>query len=150
MKKFLFFDAPLSDAASSLVLLLLRLFIGTLMLLHGWAKIENFEQLSATFPDPIGFGSRFALLLSILAEVGCSLMIIFGIFTRLATLPLIVNMLVAAFVAHGSDPFQAKEPAVLYLGIYVLLFFLGSGRIAVSHALMNRLARGTRRDSIYS
>ena len=32
-------------------LLFLRLFIGGMMLSHGWAKLASFSTLSATFPD---------------------------------------------------------------------------------------------------
>ena len=38
-------------------LLFLRLFIGGMMLSHGWAKLASFSTLSATFPDPLGVGS---------------------------------------------------------------------------------------------
>ena len=53
-------------------LLFLRLFIGGMMLSHGWTKLATFSVLSATFPDPLGVGSTLSLLLILFAEVGCS------------------------------------------------------------------------------
>ena len=44
-------------------LLFLRLFIGGMILSHGWTKLATFSVLSATFPDPLGVGSTLSLLL---------------------------------------------------------------------------------------
>ena len=76
-------------------LLFLRLFIGGMMLSHGWAKLASFSTLSATFTDPLGVGSTLSLLLILFAEVGCSCLLIFGLMTRLAALPLMFGMLMA-------------------------------------------------------
>ena len=100
-------------------LLFLRLFIGGMMLSHGWAKLASFSTLSATFPDPLGVGSTLSLLLILFAEVGCSCLLIFGLMTRLAALPLMFGMLMAFFVIHGADPFAVRELPLLYLGVYV-------------------------------
>ena len=100
-------------------LLFLRLFIGGMMLSHGWTKLATFSVLSATFPDPLGVGSTLSLLLILFAEVGCSCLLIFGLMTRLAALPLMFGMLMAFFVIHGADPFAVRELPLLYLGVYV-------------------------------
>ena len=102
-------------------LLFLRLFIGGMMLSHGWAKLASFSTLSATFPDPLGVGSTLSLLLILFAEVGCSCLLIFGLMTRLAALPLMFGMLMAFFVIHGADPFAVRELPLLYRGVFVFL-----------------------------
>ena len=89
-------------------LLFLRLFIGGMMLSHGWAKLASFSTLSATFPDPLGVGSTLSLLLILFAEVGCSCLLIFGLMTRLAALPLMFGMLMAFFVIHGAGLYIQK------------------------------------------
>ena len=53
----------LSSNSSDIALLLLRIFVGIMMLTHGVAKIENFSALKANFPDPVGLGAGFSLLL---------------------------------------------------------------------------------------
>ena len=60
----------LSSNGSDIALLLLRIFVGIMMLTHGVAKIENFSALKANFPDPVGLGAGFSLLLITCAEVG--------------------------------------------------------------------------------
>lgn len=119
-------------------LLLLRLIVGFFMLTHGWAKLSNFAEMSQQFPPMLGMSSQLGLSLIIFAEFFCSIALILGLFTRLATIPLIIGMGVAAFVAHGADPFSVKEMSLLYLGIYVTLLLTGSGKIALDTLIYNK------------
>lgn len=122
-----------------LSILILRVGVGAFMLFgHGWNKLMGFSKLSGVFPDPLGFGSPFSLALAVFAEVFCSLLILLGIGTRLATIPLIITMLVVAFMVHGSDPFAKKELALMYLMIYSSLLFSGSGKFSVQYMFMHR------------
>lgn len=73
------------DSLYNCGILLFRCIVGGFMLTHGWQKLQNFDMLSTVFPDPLGVGSTISLVLIILAEFGCSLLIIIGLFTRLAT-----------------------------------------------------------------
>ncbi len=114
-------------------LLLFRLTLGFFMLTHGWHKIENFQLMSAGFPDPIGIGSSASLTLIIFAEFGCSLLLIIGLFTRVATIPLIIGMIVAAFVIHAGNPFSKIELSSLYLSLYVVLAILGPGKYSLDN-----------------
>jgi putative oxidoreductase len=47
-------------------------------------------------------------------------------------------MLVAAFIAHGSDPFGKKELALLYLVIFIFLLFTGSGKYSVDYLISQK------------
>ena len=123
----------------SLGLLILRVLVGITMLTHGLAKLTSFSELSATFPDPIGLGSTLSLNLIIGAEVGCSLFVIVGAFTRLATIPLVFSMLVVIFVVHTNDPFQMRELPFLYLGIYILLFFTGAEKKSIDSIIYKKI-----------
>lgn len=121
-------------------LLLLRAMVAVFMLTHGLPK---FVKLMAggeiRFGDPIGLGPEFSLVLAVFAEVICSTFVLIGLATRLAVIPLSITMLVAAFIAHGPDPFAKKEMALLYFFIYITLLILGSGKYSVDYLLRNRL-----------
>ena len=123
----------------SLGLLFLRVLVGITMLTHGLAKLTSFSELSSTFPDPIGLGGTLSLVMIICAEVGCSIFLIVGAFTRLATIPLIFSMLVVILIVHGNDPFQVKELPLLYLGVYIFLFFTGAGKISLDSILLKKI-----------
>ncbi|MDR1006024.1 MAG: DoxX family protein [Bacteroidales bacterium] len=130
-----------NSKANDIGLLLFRIIIGAFMLTHGLSKLSMFEELKATFPDPLGVGSATSLVLILLAEVGCSLLVILGAFTRLAVLPLMFGMCIAAFIIHGSDPFATKESALFYLSMYVVLACVGGGKFSVDYLLRKKLER---------
>ena len=116
-----------------LSLLLLRLVFGGFMLInHGWGKfLRFFEEGPLRFGDPIGLCKELSLALTVFAEAGCGFLIAIGLFTRLATIPILFTMLVAAFVVHFADPFGDKEAALLFATAYVVILLLGPGRYSV-------------------
>jgi len=122
-------------------LLILRVAAGAFMMTHGLAKIQNFTELSQTFADPIGLGPKFSLILIIFAEFGCSILLILGLLTRLAAIPLVVGMIVAAFVAHSPFTFSQSEIPLLYLVIFVSFFFMGAGRFSVDYWIGKQLIK---------
>ena len=106
---------------------------------HGIAKWQNFETLSATFPDPLGVGSPASLALAIFGEVVCPLGFITGTLYRLALLPMIFTMCIAFFSVHSGDPFAVRELAMLYLAAFVLLWIAGPGRYAADSLIASKL-----------
>lgn len=133
----------------SMGLLILRLGFGALMLTHGWAKVEMLQAgKGGEFLDPFGIGGEAALGLAAAAEFGCVILVMLGLATRLAAVPVVVAMAVAAFVAHATDPWlmaegaklfqsgaakswSSKEPALLYLIPFLALIFTGPGWISI-------------------
>ena len=101
------------------------------MLTHGYPKFAGYAEKAAFFPDPLGLGTAFSLQLAIFSELICAGLLVLGILTRASLVPLIVTMLVAAFIVHGADPFQKKELALMYLGCYTTLFFTGPGEFTL-------------------
>lgn len=132
--KFLF-PSKANDTRTSLLLLAGRIIIGLLFMNHGIQKWNNFETLSTTFADPLGVGSSVSLGLAIFGELACSLAFIFGILYRLSMIPMIFTMMVAFFVIHGSDPFQEKELAFVYLVVFILMYIAGPGRFSIDNIL---------------
>lgn len=130
-----------NGVTKDIALLFFRLVIGVFMLTHGLQKLSNFEMLRMDFPDPIGIGATASLVLIILAEAGCSLLIISGAFTRLAVIPLMFGMIIATFVTHGADPFSTKELALFYLLMYGVLALLGPGKYSVDFLLRRWLQK---------
>lgn len=111
-------------------LLILRLVMGISLITHGWPKFQKVIQGDFQFADPVGLGPEISLVLSAFAEFICSLFVILGLGTRLATIPVIINMSVALLIVHASDDFGTKEKALLFLGGFLTLFFTGPGKFA--------------------
>lgn len=120
------------ETAKSLGLLLLRVGLGALMLGgHGWGKLAGFTELAQKFPDPLGVTPPVSLALAVFAEVACSVLIALGVYTRLAAVPLLVTMAVAAGMVHAGDPWADKEMAVLYGVGFLVLIVAGGGRFTL-------------------
>ncbi len=127
------------ETLNSIGLLTLRLSIGLFMLVaHGWTKLMGFSELAHTFPDPLGLGSRLSLVAAIAAEAGCSTLLILGLGSRIAAMPLAFTMIIALFVIHEADPWQKKELAAVYLAVYTTLLCTGGGRFSLDHLIWTR------------
>lgn len=116
---------------TSIGLLILRLGVGALMVTHGWGKLANFGEMATRFSDPLGLGSTVTLVLVVFAEFFCALLVMLGAVTRLAVIPLIINMSVIAFVVHADDPWQRQEFALLFLIPFLTLLFTGPGQFSI-------------------
>ena len=103
-----------------------------MLFLHGWPKLSGFADKMDSFPDPIGIGSMLSLALVVFSEFFCALLITLGLFTRAASIPLIITMAIAAFLIHGSDPIGKKELALVYLAMYLCVLFAGAGKYAIN------------------
>lgn len=121
---------------TDIALLIARVSLGILMLTHGLPKMSMLlSGEPVLFPAVLGLSSEMSLSLTVFAEVFCSLLLIAGLATRMAVIPLIITMLVAIYAVHGADPFANKEIAVLYLAGYLVLFFSGSGKYSFDFLL---------------
>lgn len=123
-----------SAGAFSAAMLLLRLGLGILMIHAGYQKLINFDKMLHTppgFMNFLGIGSTMSLALLVFAEFFCSMFLILGLFTRFAAIPLIIATCVMVFKAHNSEVFGDGQTAALYLTGYLVLLFVGPGRVSV-------------------
>lgn len=119
--------------------LILRLTLGGLMLLHGIAKINKpgtVDYIGNVLSD-VGFPSALAYGVYI-GEIIAPLMIILGVYSRIAGLIIVVNMIFAILLMHSGEIFSltkhggwAIELQAFYLLCGAAVMFLGSGRHAV-------------------
>jgi putative oxidoreductase len=120
-----------SAGAFNTAMLLLRIVAGGLMLKHGYDKMVHFEETASHMMNFMGIGSKATTALLIFAEFFCSLLVIIGLFTRLACIPLIIAMTVALVKAHNADFLGEGQMAALYLLCFTVLLFTGPGKVSV-------------------
>jgi putative oxidoreductase len=120
--------------STDLGLLILRLWLGgSLMILHGWSKLMDYQKLSGSFPDPLKVGHQMSLTLAVIGEVLCPILLILGLFTRFAALGSAVTMAVAFFLVHEmalKGP-RSGEMAFIYLAGFITILLAGPGRFAL-------------------
>lgn len=133
IRKFLF-PKPSEETLFSLFLLALRLFLGTLLMLHGVNKLIDYALLSDNFPDPIGVGSQISLILVIFAELFCAAAFLLGLLYRLALIPMIIAMAVAFFSFHHASLAEG-ELALLYLLLFIMLYISGPGKYSIDYLI---------------
>lgn len=118
--------------------LLLRLGLGGCILFHGVAKliggIDGISQLvtSHGLPAFLAYGVY-------VGEVVAPVLVILGFYSRIGSLLIAVNMLVAVGLVHVGDLFKladtggwAVELQALYLVTAVALALLGPGRYSIN------------------
>lgn len=131
-----FFRPTILTINANLGVLFLRVGIGLIMIAsHGYPKLQKYLSGDRAFGDPIGLGEETSLLLAILAEFVCSLLLVFGLFTRAVLIPLLFTMLVALFIIHSSDPLAKQELPVLYALAYLTLFLVGPGKYSMDQVI---------------
>ncbi len=109
-----------------MALALLRVWCGALLMYHGGLKLfvnqaDFFQHVTTT----LGLHPVFAWA-AIAAEFGGGALLILGLFTRIASVFVVITMCVAVFGTHLYDPWSKKELALWYL-VSSLVFFIAGG-----------------------
>ena len=120
-------------------LLIMRLWAGFIMIYaHGWGKLMDFSGRIESMDGFMGMPGVVAATLVVFAEVFCAALIGLGLATRVVAVPLLVTMLIAAFVAHAGDPFGDRELALFFATAYLMLIFTGPGKYSLDHVIDRR------------
>ena len=144
MRHFLYCDT--TGWIGSVGLLGLRLVMGAAFILHGWPKIQHpFDWMGPAASVPAIFQ-----MLAAVAEFFGGMALVVGLLTRLASLGIMTNMIVAIGIVHlpHGDPFVGKpgghsyELAAVYLACAVLFVILGPGRYSLDCVLFRSVSKG--------
>lgn len=138
------FPAPPKRNRASLLILSLRILLGLLLMSHGIQKWAQFDIMRTVFPDPIGFGSQFSLVLVIFAELFCSIFFIVGFFYRLVMIPMMITLGIAFFVIHNGSITLGGELAFIYLTVFIILYVTGPGKFSIDYFISQSIAHNNR------
>jgi putative oxidoreductase len=136
------------ERAGWVPILLVRLFVGYFFFVTGLAKVQHLDAMAERFA---GWGiplPAFSAALSGWTELLGGALVALGLLTRLAAVPLCINMVVAIAAVNirrvsDLDEFvELSEP--LYALVFLWLVFSGPGRVSLDHLVWARL-RGLRR-----
>ena len=121
-----------------LALLLLRLGLGIIFIFHGYPKLFTQAQHWAEMFAKMGFPAYFAYISGVIEFFG-GVLLMLGLFTRIASLLLAIEMAVALVKVHGivSNPMAVENyqfPLALTVGAFALAA-LGAGLLSLDHAI---------------
>lgn len=130
---------------SNMARLFLRLFVGVMFMQFGIRHLVNFTELCTDFPTVLGISSEASLILMIIIELVCSLLIMAGFLTRLATIPPIIAMIAAEYyilhdllphsLIHGLTWDQPGYLPIMFIGIYLFILLAGPGKISLDYLI---------------
>lgn len=109
-------------------LLFLRVSTALLVLyVHGLPKLLHWPEQARLIEDPFGLGGPLTLGLAVFAEVLCPLLLILGIYARLACLPLLAVLFVAVALVHPEWSLEQGQFAWLLIILGCGLLITGPG-----------------------
>jgi putative oxidoreductase len=123
---------------------LARLTVGWIVLWSGWGKLYNPESVTQFFAE---LGIPYPELQAPFAsgtELACGVLLLIGLFTRVASVPLIIVMIVAIWTAQREnvtalgDLFGLSE--YLYITLLIWLGVSGPGPLSLDAALVRLVA----------
>jgi len=118
--------------------LLLRISVGVMILFHGFNKVISgisgvrYLTTNAGLPEFFAYGV-------FIGELVFPVLIILGLYARVASIGVAFTMLMAIFLAYGSSLFELGkhgapvfELPFLYFIMSIVIFLQGSGKYAVN------------------
>ena len=118
-------------------LLIIRLVLGTIMIVHGWPKVTGFSGVVEGFT---GMGiplPALAAAFATVAEFVGGILMIVGVFTDIAGLMFAIDMLGAIIFVHAKNGFSGQggmEFPLALLAMALGVALIGPGRFAVGKA----------------
>lgn len=116
---------------------IVRIVVGIMLIFHGWQVFQAHEMedlrdllvgMSMPFPAAMPYAGK-------LIEIGCGVLLILGLFTRVATALLFITFMFITFVVGEGKIFSDNELPFLFALVSLLFFFTGSGRLSIDFVL---------------
>ena len=123
------------------LLALLRIVTALLFIEHGTAKLFHFPVAQPGVPDPL----PMLLLAAAIIEVVGGVLLVIGLFTRLAAFVMAGEIAIGYFLFHFPQSFwpivNQGEPAILFCFIFLYLTAAGPGAWSIDGARLREDVR---------
>jgi len=140
----------LADRVAFVPPLLARMIIGVVFTHSGWGKLHNLDQVARFFASLGVPAPELQAPFVASVELICGALVLIGLATRLAALPLVGTMIVALATALASKITGANAlfglPEFLYIALLAQLAISGPGALSIDRLIEQRLgARASQR-----
>jgi putative oxidoreductase len=131
------------ELSSNVVLLVLRVVVGVNMAwLHGWDKLQHFSARAGSFPDPLGIGHKYSLVLALSGEFFGAILLATGLLGRVGAFLVAVTSGLTLFWIQYGTPWKAREVWELYFAASVTVLLLGCGRYSLDTVVWKKFGKG--------
>jgi putative oxidoreductase len=124
--------------------LLARFTIGVAFITSGWGKVHNLEKVTAFFTELGIPAPAFQATFVSWVELVCGTLVLIGLGTRLASIPLICTMIVALITAKAEDIAGVSDLVgtieFTYIVLLAWLVVVGGGLLSLDRLIARRLA----------
>lgn len=104
---------------------------------HGMKKFRGNDGKPEVVPNPLGLPQFINNMVATLSDTVVPVLVILGVFTRLAVLPTIGITAVGYFVVHKNDSLEVRDVPFMYTICFLLLLATGPGSISIDNYLFN-------------
>ena len=123
----------LIQANSEKFYLVFRVIIGILFFMHGWMKIQSLSAINGFFTNKLGLPPGTATFIALVEIIG-GLMLVFGVWTRVAGVVLGIEMLVALFLTVPTNTaFGGHELEIMLMASSFGVALAGAGKVRLTH-----------------
>lgn len=132
-------QSNVGSKANNIVWLLFRVGIAVqLVLVHGLKKLGIGIETAEIVPNPFNLPESINEIFATGANIIMPLFIIFGLFARFASLPILAVTLTGYFIVHGSDPLPERDIPFMYSISFLMIAFLGAGKYSLDNYLFEK------------
>lgn len=122
--------------------LLGRLAVGLLFMSTGWGKVHDIEKVTHFF-EQLGIPAPgFNAILVGYSELICGTLLVLGLFTRLAAIPLMISMTIAIVTAKRGDLHGLFDlvgfDEFTYWVVLAMIVIIGPGAVSIDRLLARR------------
>jgi putative oxidoreductase len=131
-----------AGALSPVAPLAVRLVVGSSFMLNGWAKLHSLDDITEFFTKLHIPAPHFNAVLVGSTECFGGALLVIGLLTRIAAIPLIISMAVAILTAkltkvEGFGDFVGLDE-LTYLLVFFWLAVAGPGKISIDYLLAKK------------
>jgi putative oxidoreductase len=124
--------------------LLARFTIGVAFITSGWGKVHNLEKVTAFFTELGIPAPAFQATFVAWVELVCGTLVLLGLGTRLASIPLICTMIVALITAKAEDIAGVSDLVgtieFTYIVLLAWLVVVGGGWLSLDRLIARRIS----------
>src|SRR5262245_6722449 len=125
--------------------LLARLTVGIAFVVSGWGKLHNLDKVIEFFTELGIPAPAFQATFVAWVELVCGALVLLGLGTRLASIPLICTMIVALITAKAEDIAGVSDLVgtieFTYIALLAWLVVAGGGLFSLDRLISRRMSR---------